>query len=204
MTEPMSPASAGRRLRRDCRRAQIIAAAEEAFALDGYHATSMENIAARARVSKPALYQHFPGKLELYPEVLGRQLDALVSAVRGALCSTSDNRTRVRAAVEAYFDFVEHGSWGYRLVFESHAHSEPRVRRDVDRATKECIDAVCDLVAGDARRARLLAGGVVGATRVNAQYWSTARGHVPKAAAIEMTLALCWGGISSLPATATT
>jgi len=58
------------RLPREQRRAQVITAAREAFLASGYHAASMEEIAERAGVSKPVLYQHFPGKLDLYLAIL--------------------------------------------------------------------------------------------------------------------------------------
>jgi AcrR family transcriptional regulator len=56
----------GLRLPRSARRAQLLEAAQEVFVQCGYHAAAMDDIADRAGVSKPVLYQHFPGKLELY------------------------------------------------------------------------------------------------------------------------------------------
>jgi AcrR family transcriptional regulator len=55
------------RLPRDERRAQLLAAALEVFTQAGYHSAAMDEIADRAKVSKPVLYQHFPSKLDLYP-----------------------------------------------------------------------------------------------------------------------------------------
>ncbi|MGH3575894.1 MAG: TetR/AcrR family transcriptional regulator, partial [Pseudonocardiaceae bacterium] len=60
----------GVRMSRDERRAQLLAAATDVFVTNGYHATVMDDIAERAGVSKPVLYQHFPGKLELYLALL--------------------------------------------------------------------------------------------------------------------------------------
>jgi len=54
------------RLPRDERRAILLSAALEVFTVSGYHAASMDEIADRAGVSKPVLYQHFPSKLDLY------------------------------------------------------------------------------------------------------------------------------------------
>ena len=58
------------RMTRPARRAQLLGAAQEVFVDRGYHATLMDDIAERAGVSKPVLYQHFPGKLELYVALL--------------------------------------------------------------------------------------------------------------------------------------
>ena len=55
----------GNRLPRDERRGQLLVAASEVFVDRGYHAAGMDEIADRAGVSKPVLYQHFSSKLEL-------------------------------------------------------------------------------------------------------------------------------------------
>ena len=96
----------GVRLTRSARRAQLLVAARDVFAAQGYHAAAMDDIAERAGVSKPVLYQHFPGKLELYRALLTTCADDLVERVRDAISRTSDNHERVAAAVSAYFDFV--------------------------------------------------------------------------------------------------
>ena len=66
------------RLPRDERRAILLAAALEVFTAAGYHSAAMDEIADRAGVSKPVLYQHFPSKLDLYLAVLDLHIDSLV------------------------------------------------------------------------------------------------------------------------------
>ena len=66
------------RLPRSARRKQLLAAAQQIFVAHGYHAAAMDDIAERAGVSKPVLYQHFPGKLELYRALLTTCADDLV------------------------------------------------------------------------------------------------------------------------------
>src|SRR3954451_23056962 len=107
------------RLSRSARRAQLLVAARDVFAAQGYHAAAMDDIAEKAGVSKPVLYQHFPGKLELYQALLTTYADELVERVSNAITRTEDNRDRVHAAVSAYFDFVAGEGQAYRLVFES-------------------------------------------------------------------------------------
>src|SRR5262252_4413231 len=104
----------GNRLPKPARRRQLLAAAQEVFVAQGYHAAAMDDIAERAGVSKPVLYQHFPGKLELYLALLDTHCDALVDRVRAAMSDTDDNKERVRGAVKAYFDFVDHESEAFR------------------------------------------------------------------------------------------
>ena len=121
----MSPASgthtAGRpiRLPRSARRKQLLEAAQEVFVAQGYHAAAMDDIAERAGVSKPVLYQHFPGKLDLYLALLDTHCDAIIEKMRTAMSSSADNKMRVAGAISAYFDFVDHESEAFRLVFES-------------------------------------------------------------------------------------
>src|SRR5215468_10811109 len=87
----------GTRLPRSQRRRQLLDAALEVFVSQGYHAAAMDDIAERAGVSKPVLYQHFPGKLDLYLALLDQSVDELVATVRDALGSTADNKQRVAA-----------------------------------------------------------------------------------------------------------
>src|SRR5213592_1932466 len=116
------------RLPRHERRRQLLDAALEVFVSQGYHAAAMDEIAERAGVSKPVLYQHFPGKLELYLALLEIHVDELVMRVTDAMESTTDNKVRVHNAVSAYFDFVDGESQAYRLVFESDLRGEPVVQ----------------------------------------------------------------------------
>src|SRR5689334_24751423 len=118
-------AGRGGRLPRVARRRQLLAAAQEVFVAQGYHGAAMDDIAERAGVSKPVLYQHFPGKLELYLALLDTHCDALVDRLRRALGATNDNKERVRGCTEAYFEFVDHESEAFRLVFESDLRNEP-------------------------------------------------------------------------------
>src|SRR5437667_4210124 len=116
------------RLPRHERRRQLLDAALEVFVSQGYHAAAMDDIAERAGVSKPVLYQHFPGKLELYLALLDESVDALAATVRNALASTTDNKQRVTATFTAFFDFVGSTGRAFRLAFEPNLRTEPAVR----------------------------------------------------------------------------
>ncbi|OBG79995.1 TetR family transcriptional regulator [Mycobacterium sp. NS-7484] len=195
----------GNRLPRDERRGQLLASASEVFVERGYHAAGMDEIAERAGVSKPVLYQHFSSKLELYLAVLQRHVDNLVSGVRQALRTTTDNRQRLRAAVEAFFDFIEHDSQGYRLIFENDYVSEPQVAAQVKVATEACTDAVFDLISRDsgleAHRARMIAVGLVAISVDSARYWLTNDRPIDRNTAVDGTVQFAWGGLSHVPLT---
>jgi AcrR family transcriptional regulator len=195
---------AGRpRMSRSARRAQLLAAARQVFGAQGYHAAAMDDIAERAGVSKPVLYQHFPGKLDLYKALVENAAQEMVRTVRAAMRSTTDNKARVHAAVQAYFDIVSSRDGAMRLVFESDTRATPEVAAVVDRATSDCIDAVTEVVTTDAGlepdRARLLAVGLVGLSQTAARYWLDAGLQPPREDAITLMSQLAWRGIGGFP-----
>jgi AcrR family transcriptional regulator len=191
------------RLPRSARRKQLLAAAQEVFVAQGYHSAAMDDIAERAGVSKPVLYQHFPGKLDLYLALLDTHAEALVTRVRDAMASTTDNKVRVDAAIQAYYDFVDGEGQAYRLVFESDLRNENPVRERVDRVNSDCMAAIADTITADTgldrESAELLAMGLIGAAEVSARYWLANQRAIPKHAAVEMLAALNWRGISGFP-----
>ncbi|CAN5499255.1 TetR/AcrR family transcriptional regulator [soil metagenome] len=195
----------GSRLPRDERRGQLLIAASEVFVDRGYHAAGMDEIAERAGVSKPVLYQHFSSKLELYLAVLAQHVDSMVSSVRQALRTTTDNRLRVRAAVAAFFEFIEHDGQGYRLIFENDYVTEPQVSSQVKVATEACTDAVFDLISHDSglepHRARMIAVGLVSISVDSARYWIDNDRPISKEDAIGGTVQFIWGGLSHVPLT---
>ena len=195
----------GVRLPRSARRAQLLNAAREVFVANGYHAAGMDDIAERAGVSKPVLYQHFPSKLELYLALLDQSSQDLQATVREALESTTDNKQRVTATMQAYFDFVGAESSTFRLVFESDLTSEPAVRDRVDRVQQESAEQVSEVIAEDAGlsddQAHLLAVGLIGMAQVSARYWVTNGQRIPADEAVRLVSALAWRGISKFPRT---
>jgi AcrR family transcriptional regulator len=191
------------RLPRSARRKQLLAAAQQVFVAQGYHAAAMDDIADRAGVSKPVLYQHFPGKLELYLALLDTHCDGLIDRIRTAMAATTDNKDRVRRAAEAYFDFVDHESEAFRLVFESDLRNDPAVRERVDRVEQVCIASITDTIMADTgvtrAPAELLAAGLVGAAETAARFWLAGGRQVHKPEAVAMVAALNWRGIASFP-----
>ncbi|WP_168581994.1 TetR/AcrR family transcriptional regulator [Gephyromycinifex aptenodytis] len=193
----------GTRLPRPARRAQLLGAALEVFVEYGYHAAGMDEIADRAGVSKPVLYQHFPGKLELYLALLDSATEQLVDAVLAALESTQDNDARVVATVEAYFEFVGRHGAAYRLVFESDLRQEPQVARRVLRVEERTSAAIARIVRDatdlDEEEALLLATGVVGMAQTSARFWLAQGCPIPRDAAARLVADLVWRGVSSFP-----
>jgi AcrR family transcriptional regulator len=188
---------------RQARRRQLLEAALEIFTSRGYHAAAMDEIAERAGVSKPVLYQHFPGKLELYLALLDESVDTLIKTVGTALRSTSDNRDRVNATFSAYFDFVASQGEMFRLVFESDLSNQPAVRERLVGADRKCADMISLVIKEDAGladdEAHLLSISLVGMAQVSARYWLSTLGSIPREAAEQMVARLAWRGISGWP-----
>jgi AcrR family transcriptional regulator len=175
------------------------------FVANGYHAAAMDDIAERAGVSKPVLYQHFPGKLELYLALLDTQTEALATVVQQALDATDDNRQRIHGVLSAYFGFVdrtEHDG-AFRLIFETDLGNDPEVRARVEGVTEKTMQAVASTVAADTgltvAQAQLLATALTGAAQVAARWWLDSDRPVSKDEAIYLLENLLWRGISNFP-----
>lgn len=201
--QQLVPAGRGTRLPRSARRAQLLDAAQQVFVTRGYHAAGMDEIADRAGVSKPVLYQHFPGKLDLYLALLDEANDTLCDAILAALDSTTDNKQRVVATMEAYFEFVSAEGAPHRLVFESDLTNDPQVRSRAEHVDRVCSAAVARLVQENAavpeQEALLLAMAVVGMGRSSARFWLAQGRSVPLQEAARLVAALAWRGIAALP-----
>ncbi|MEI6843892.1 MAG: TetR/AcrR family transcriptional regulator [Actinomycetes bacterium] len=193
------------RLPRDERRAQLLSAALEVFTAAGYHSAAMDEIADRASVSKPVLYQHFPSKLELYLAVLDLHIDSLVFQIQKAIASTPENSNRVSATVEAYFAFIDSEGEAFRLLFESDMSVEPAVRERLNRMTYDCAAAVSAVISIDTglpqEAAMLLGVGLIGSAQVTARHWLERDSKLTRDQATNLVSNVIWRGISGFPRT---
>jgi AcrR family transcriptional regulator len=193
------------RLPRPARRRQLLDAAQQVFVAQGYHAAAMDDIADRAGVSKPVLYQHFPGKRDLYLALLDESAESLVDAVRSALASTTDNKQRVLATVRAYYEYVGEKGGAFRLVFESDLTGEPEVRERVDAVARQCAEAISHIIADDTglpeAESRLLGAAIAGIAHVTARAWTANGEAIPREDAIQLVASLIWRGIRGIPLT---
>jgi AcrR family transcriptional regulator len=191
------------RLPRDERRAQLLVAALEVFTAAGYHSAAMDEIADRANVSKPVLYQHFPSKLDLYLAVLDLHIDSLVFAIQKAIASNRENSSRVAATVEAYFGFIDNEGEAFRLLFESDMNLEPQVRERLNRMTYDCAAAVSAVISIDTglgkEESMMLAVGIIGTVQTTARHWLDRDGKIDRQRATELVMNLIWRGISGFP-----
>ena len=191
------------RLPRDERRAQLLVAALEVFTAAGYHSAAMDEIADRAKVSQPVLYQHFPSKLDLYLAVLDLHIDSLVFAIQKAIAANRENSARVAATVEAYFGFIDSEGEAFRLLFESDMNVEPQVRERLNRMTYDCAAAVSAVISIDTglgkEESMMLAVGIIGTVQTSARHWLDRDGKIDRRRATELVMNLIWRGISGFP-----
>ena len=191
------------RLPRDERRAQLLVAALEVFTAVGYHSAAMDEIADRANVSKPVLYQHFPSKLDLYLAVLDLHIDSLVFAIQKAIASNRENSSRVAATVDAYFGFIDSEGEAFRLLFESDMNLEPQVRERLNRMTYDCAAAVSAVISIDTglgkEESMMLAVGIIGTVQTTARHRLDRDGKIDRQRATELVMNLIWRGISGFP-----
>src|SRR5947208_3434938 len=97
------------------RRRQLLDIGRELFAQKGFEATSIEEIAARADVSKPVVYEHFGGKEGLYAVVVDREMEALLGRFTSAL-TAGHPRQLVEQAALALLTYIEDETDGFRVL----------------------------------------------------------------------------------------
>ena len=119
--EPDAPARAAKapssrvRMPAAQRREQLIAIGRQLFAERGFDATSIEEVAARAKVSKPVVYEHFGGKEGLYAVVVDREVRALLDRIAAALTAGHPRELLEQAAL-ALLDYIEEEQHGFRVL----------------------------------------------------------------------------------------
>lgn len=191
------------RMPREARRRQLLKAAHQVFVSNGYHGASMDEIAEVALVSKPVLYQHFPGKRELYLALLDSHLADFTSQLDQAICSTDDNRQRVFATINTYYQYVKSESQAYRLIFESDVLSDPLIAGRIEEFNNTLATSISKVVVRDTELSEhegLLAGrALAGLSQVSARYWATSEETVDQETAVDLISRLAWRGISQFP-----
>ena len=161
------------------RRQQLVEIAKSLFAERGYDGTSIEEIAQRANVSKPVVYEHFGGKEGLYAVVVDREMSALLDGITSSL-TKNRSRVRVERVALALLTYVEERTDGFRILIRDSPASdhlghllEPAQRRRQPGGS---------ILAGDFSRrgldpdlAPLYAQALVGSVSMTAQWWLDTR-----------------------------
>ncbi|HWS44594.1 MAG TPA: TetR/AcrR family transcriptional regulator [Acidimicrobiia bacterium] len=152
------------RMPADQRRRQLFEVARARFSEQGFHATSMDEIAEAAGVTKPVLYQHFPSKRALYVELLEETGRELLTTLADATGRAGTGRQRVELGFRAYFEFAVGNRQAFRLLLITSMRADPEFARIVEEiidAAAETISTLIEIPASDRQR-RILANALVG------------------------------------------
>jgi AcrR family transcriptional regulator len=160
------------RLPAEQRRRQLLDVACEVFSATGFHATSMDDIAAAAGVTKPVLYQHFPSKRALFTELLDDVGRRLLTQLVATTSSVETGRERVERGFEAYFRFVLENRAAFRLLFGASVRNDAEFAVIVDGVLHEAADAVSALIEieGSVEHRRVLAHALVGVAEATSRH----------------------------------
>jgi AcrR family transcriptional regulator len=185
------------------RRDQLIEVGRKAFADKGFEAVSMEELAERAGVSKPILYQHFGGKEGLYAVIVDREMGALVGLISEAI-SSGTPRERVEQAASAFLGYVESNPDGFAVL----CHDSPAGANEgsLSSIMNELADRVGHIFASEfkkagykSRTAPIYAHALVGMVAFVGQWWVSAPRRPSVAAVSSHIASLAWMGLRHLP-----
>jgi AcrR family transcriptional regulator len=191
------------RLPADQRRRQLLAVATEVFAARGFHATSMNEVAEAAGVTKPVLYQHFPSKRELYRELLDDVGSRLEDAIVKATTSASGPREQVEAGFSAYFRFVAEEQAAFALLFGGGTRQDPEfveTAHRVENTIAEAVAVLIDVEGLGATERRLFAHGVVGLAEGASRHWMARDLDVDPDPLARALADLAWRGLRGIRA----
>lgn len=185
---------------RQDRRAQLVDAGEQVFVSGGFAAASMDDVAERAGVTKPILYDHFGSKDGLLAAIVAKVGDQMLATTSAAVRASTPEQA-LREGLIAYFRFVDHnaGAWSVwlREVAPGSAASA-----EVERVRSAQVDAIAALVrlhlpGADKTRAEVYAHAVSGAAeRLSAVRLGGRRVSATRAAGLLMDV--LWSGFAQL------
>jgi AcrR family transcriptional regulator len=192
----------GKRLTATERRSQLIDIARGVFARRGYEAASVEEIAAKADVSKPIVYQHFGGKEGLYAVLVDREMDRVVGRISDAI-SAGTPRERVERAVLAFLTYVRDEPDGFVVLSRdaplSLAHGGmSSLLNDVAERVGRVFTATLKQAGYDPKSAPIYAHALVGMVTFVGQWWTETR-KPPVEEVARHLAALAWMGLRHLP-----
>ena len=182
------------------RREQLIDVARTLFAERGYDATSIEEIAASAQVSKPVVYEHFGGKEGLYAVIIDRELTLIYSTIVNALESDPSPSAVVEHAALALLTYIEDNTDGFRII----SSENDRSRGTYSTLLADVAVQVSGILARqftehgiDARFATQYAQMLVGIVAMPAQWWLLDRTMTKEEVAAHM-VNLAWNGLRGM------
>ena len=184
------------------RREQLLDVSRKLFAEKGFDGTSVEEIAARAQVSKPGVYEHFGGKEGIYAVVVDRETTALTQALIGALEQGGHPQMLVERTALALLDYIESSTDGFRILVRDSPVAQATgtfssLIGDVAMQVEHLLAEQFTKRGLDPRTAPIYAQMLVGMVALTGQYWLDARNPRKDEVAAHL-VNLAWNGLSGL------
>ncbi len=184
------------------RREQLLDVSRQLFAEKGFDGTSVEEIAARAQVSKPVVYEHFGGKEGMYAVVVDREIRALTQALIGALEAGGHPQLLVERTALALLDYIESSTDGFRILVRDSpvAQSTGTFSSLIGDVAMQVEHLLADQFTKrglDPRVAPIYAQMLVGMVALTGQYWLDARSPEKTEVAAHL-VNLAWNGLAGL------
>nr|WP_110207023.1 TetR/AcrR family transcriptional regulator [Nocardioides daejeonensis] len=184
------------------RREQLIEIARHLFAERGFDGTAVEEIANRAEVSKPVVYEHFGGKEGLYAVVVDREVTLLLSLIRGALTEGTSRQLLEQAAL-ALLGYIEEHPEGFRILVRdspigSQGASFQSIIGDTTRRVEGILVDQFKSRGFDPKAAPMYAQMLVGMVGTTGQWWLSANRRPAREMVAAHIVNLAWNGLSGL------
>ena len=184
------------------RRQQLLDIGRELFGQRGYEATSIEEIAARADVSKPVVYEHFGGKEGMYAVVVDREIHALTAALTGALKAGGHPQVLLERTTLALLDYIEASTDGFRILVRDSPVAQATgtfssLIGDVATQVEHMLADQFKKQGQDPKVAPIYAQMLVGMVALTGQWWLDARSPSKNVVAAHL-VNLAWNGLSAL------
>ena len=184
------------------RREQLISVGRSVFAERGYAASSVEEIAERAEVSKPVIYEHFGGKDGLYEVVVEREVAALLGGIVPALNDAPDARQAVVGATEAFLSYIEKERDGFRILVRdapigTSSGTLPSVLGEVAANAESLLAHYFEVGGYNSATAPLYARALVGMVALVGEWWLET-GEPSREEVAAHLVNLAWHGLARL------
>ena len=184
------------------RREQLLDVARSLFAEKGFDAASVEEIAHRANVSKPVVYEHFGGKEGIYAVVVDREMSALLSRMTAALADDAHPRVLLERAAGALLDYVDSSADGFRIMVRdspvaTSTGTFASLLSDIASQVEHILAVQFDMRGYDPELSALYSQALVGMVALTGQWWLEARKPDRDEVAAQL-VNLAWNGLSHL------
>ena len=184
------------------RRQQLLDVARSLFAEKGFDGASIEEIAHRANVSKPVVYEHFGGKEGVYAVVVDREMQYLLASMTSALAEDAHPRLLLERAAVALLDYVEGSADGFRILVRaspvaSATGTFSSLLNDIASQVEDILGRQFSSRGYDAKLAALYSQSLVGMVALTGQWWLDVRKPRKEEVAAHL-VNLSWNGLSHL------